>query len=89
VISDRIAGIEAEFDDAVVTYEDPTDLAASIDRYLADPDERRRRGERGRAAVLARHTFDKRAEVLVETVEAISRARAGGSRSAAPPPLRA
>jgi spore maturation protein CgeB len=87
VISDRIAGIEAEFDDAVVTYEDPTDLAASIDRYLADPDERRRRAERGRAAVLARHTFDARAEVLVETVEAISRARAGATPSDPPAPL--
>jgi glycosyltransferase involved in cell wall biosynthesis len=75
VISDRIAGIEAEFDDAVVTYESPTDLAASIDRYLADPDERHRRGERGRAAVLARHTFDARAKVLVATVEEISRGR--------------
>jgi hypothetical protein len=75
VISDRIAGIEAELDDAVVTYESPTDLAASIDRYLADPDERHRRGERGRAAVLARHTFDERAKVLVATVEEISRGR--------------
>ena len=27
------------------------------------------RGERGRAAVLARHTFDERARVLRETVE--------------------
>ena len=86
VISDRIAGIEAEFDDAVVTYESPTDLAASVDRYLADPDERRRRGERGRAAVLARHTFDARAEVLVATVDAISRRRAAAPRPDPPTP---
>ena len=61
VISDHIDGIEAEFDDAVVTYESPAELEALIDRYLADPDERRRRGDRGRAAVLERHTFDARA----------------------------
>ena len=86
VISDRIAGIEAEFDDAVVTYDGPTDLSASIDRYLGDPDESQTRGERGRSAVLARHTFDARAAVLVETVEAISRARAGAPLDPAPLP---
>ena len=41
----------------------------------ADWYERRRLAERGRAAVLARHTFDARATVLVETAEAVSRAR--------------
>ena len=68
VISDHIAGIEGEFDGAVVTYSDRRDLAMLIDRYLEAPEERRRRGERGRAAVLARHTFDDRARVLRETV---------------------
>jgi GT2 family glycosyltransferase/glycosyltransferase involved in cell wall biosynthesis len=68
VISDHIAGLEAEFDDAVVTYSDRTELALLIDRYLADADERRRRGASGRAAVLARHTFDERARKLVDSV---------------------
>ncbi|MEP6637821.1 MAG: glycosyltransferase [Chloroflexota bacterium] len=67
VISDHIDGIEAEFDDAVVTYGDRDELKRLIERYLADPDERRRRGARGRAAVLERHTFDARAAVLVAT----------------------
>ncbi len=67
VISDHIDGIEAEFDDAVVTYGDREELARLIERYLADPDERRWRGERGRAAVLARHTFDARARDLIAT----------------------
>ena len=78
VISDHIDGIEAEFDDAVVTYRDRAELERLIDRYLADPDDRRRRGARGRAAVIARHTFDVRAQVLIETVESIQRARATG-----------
>ena len=68
VISDHISELETEFDDAVVTYSDRAELGLLIDRYLADPDERRRRGARGRAAVIARHTFDERARVLRESV---------------------
>lgn len=68
IISDHIDGIEAEFDGAVVTYADRAELGPLVDRYLADPDERRRRGESGRAAVLAHHTFDERTRVLRDTV---------------------
>ncbi len=68
VISDHITGIEGEFDGAVVTYSDRRDLVLLIDRYLGDHEERRRRCESGRAAVLARHTFDDRARVLREIV---------------------
>lgn len=82
VISDHVEGIEAEFDDAVVTYRDGAQLEHLIQRYLADPDERRRRGARGRAAVLSRHSFDLRARVLTETVTAIQRARAAADRVA-------
>jgi spore maturation protein CgeB len=67
VISDHIDGIEAEFDDAVATYQVRSELEAMVDRYLGDPAERRRRGEVGRAAVLARHTFDARADVIRTT----------------------
>ena len=76
VISDHIDGVEAEFDDAVVTYRDRRQLEALVERYLADPTERRRRGDRGRAAVLERHTFDRRAHVLIETAGSIQRSRA-------------
>ncbi len=79
VISDHIDGIEAEFDDAVVTYVGREQLASLVDRYLADPDERKRLGDRGRAAVLERHTFDARARTLMATVAPIlaSRDRSG------------
>ena len=71
VISDHLPELDAEFDDAVVSYADRAELGALIDRYLADPDERRARGARGRAAVLARHTFDERAAVIRETVDSL------------------
>jgi glycosyltransferase involved in cell wall biosynthesis len=64
VISDHVDGIEAEFDEGVITYHDRDDLSRAIERYLADPDERRRIAGRGRAAVLQRHTFQLRAAVL-------------------------
>ena len=64
-----VDGIEAEFDDAVATYADRAELDGLIERYLADPDERRRRGARGRAAVLARHTFDERTRVVREVAD--------------------
>ncbi|MEO8436827.1 MAG: glycosyltransferase [Chloroflexota bacterium] len=75
VISDHIEGLQAEFDDAVVTYQDRDELRTLVERYLADPAERRRRGELGRAAVLARHTFEARAGVIRATADSILAAR--------------
>ncbi len=65
VISDPVAGMDAEFDGGVVTYRGAADLALTIERYLADPGLRRATAERGRAAVLARHTFEQRARRLL------------------------
>jgi glycosyltransferase involved in cell wall biosynthesis len=65
VVSDRVPGMDAEFDGGVVTYEDADDLASIVDHYLGDPAERRARADRGRAAVLARHTFGQRVEVII------------------------
>lgn len=75
VISDHIEGLQAEFDDAVITYRDRDELRTLVERYLADPAERRRRGELGRAAVLARHTFEARAGVIRATADSILAAR--------------
>lgn len=65
VVSDHVDGIAEEFDDAVVTYRDADDLRRTIERLLADPAERTERGERGRKAVLARHTFAHRVDELL------------------------
>ena len=66
VLRDDVAGLEAEFDGGAVGCATETEAIASIEQYLADPAARADRAARGRAAVLARHTFDHRVDVLVE-----------------------
>ena len=61
-------GLDAEFDGGVVTYASPADLALKIERYLADSGVRRMIADRGRAAVLDRHTFSVRVDRLVEVL---------------------
>jgi len=80
VISDHIEGVEEEFDGGVETYRVRAELEALIERYLADPSERQRLAERGRRAVLERHTFDIRARVLCETAAAIAAERSARVR---------
>jgi hypothetical protein len=76
VISDRMPGLEERFGGAVVTYEGRDELHALVERFLADPAERARRGAAGRAAVLAQHTFAHRVDALLAHVEALTGARA-------------
>jgi Glycosyl transferases group 1 len=71
VISEAIASLDPEFDGSVVTYRDDAELPALIDQYLADPDERADRAEKGRRAVLARHTFGHRVDSIIRGVEAL------------------
>ena len=68
VVSDEVPGLEELFAGAVVTYRTPDDLRLAIDELLADPDARRERGQRGREAVLAAHTFAHRAHELLDAV---------------------
>lgn len=69
VVSDPVVGMDEQFDGAVVTYDGRRDLHAAITRLLGDDEERRRRGERGRRAVLERHTFAARVERLMAVVQ--------------------
>lgn len=69
VISDHLDELSQRFGDAVVTYETREELRALIDRFLARPDERERRGREGRRLVLAEHTFSRRVDALLELVE--------------------
>lgn len=83
VISDRVDGIDAEFDGSVITYASPDELASLVERYLADPSERRRLAERGGRIVRERHTFDVSARTLVEAATVIAERRhASGSPAA-------
>jgi GT2 family glycosyltransferase len=69
VISDQVDGLQEEFDDGVVSYRDAADLIRLVDRYLADPAARAERAERGRRAVLERHTFSHRVDEILRLVE--------------------
>lgn len=68
VVSDHVPGIDALTGGAVATYDDPEELAGVVAPLLADPSRRRELAERGRAAVLAAHTWEHRAATLVSLV---------------------
>lgn len=72
VISDDVVGLDDEFDGGVVGYRDRDHLRRVIDQYLADPALRRITGERARAAVLARHTFDHRVLAIAADIAALA-----------------
>ena len=77
VISDPVPGLEEEFDGGVVIYCDAADLALKVETFLADPEARAQHVERGRRAVLARHTIAHRAdELLTAIVPAVTARRA-------------
>jgi glycosyltransferase involved in cell wall biosynthesis len=86
VISDRVPGMDDEFDGGVVTYDGAAELQALVDRYLRNPGERAALAERGRAAVLDRHTFAHRVEVIV--TEASKRLFRPAARDDDPDPAR-
>jgi GT2 family glycosyltransferase len=68
VLSDDVPGMRELLDDAVVTFTDADDLAVRARALLDDPEERAARAARGRAAVLAAHTWQHRAATLVAEV---------------------
>ena len=69
VISDRVRDMDLVLDGGVATFDDPAELPPLVERYLADPDARRELAARGRAAVLAQHTFDHRAAAIIAEIE--------------------
>jgi GT2 family glycosyltransferase len=68
VLSDDVPGLVERFGDAVAVYRSRAELHELIERFLADPAERARRGGLGRAAVLAGHTFAHRVDELLAFV---------------------
>ncbi|HEY7951637.1 MAG TPA: glycosyltransferase [Solirubrobacteraceae bacterium] len=68
VLSDDVPGLVERFGDAVAVYRSRDELHELIERFLADPAERARRGAAGRAAVLAEHTFAHRVDELLAFV---------------------
>jgi hypothetical protein len=68
VISDPVEGLDELFDGAVLEYGTPAELRDLVDRVLADPAAARARSDRGRRVVVAKHTFDHRAEQLLDSL---------------------
>ncbi|HEX4805324.1 MAG TPA: glycosyltransferase, partial [Conexibacter sp.] len=76
VISDHLPELEERFGGAVVTYRTPRELHAHVERLLADPAERAERAARGRAEVLAAHTFRHRVDALLASIVPLKTASA-------------
>jgi GT2 family glycosyltransferase/spore maturation protein CgeB len=68
VLSDHVPGLSERFGEAVAVFHSPEELHELIEGLLADPQQLRRRGEAGRAAVLAEHTFAHRVDELLRLV---------------------
>ena len=68
IISDEIKGAEELFGNALVTYSGADELHELIDYYLVNDLERVKKAEKGRKIVLADHTFEKRAERILEVI---------------------
>ena len=75
VLTDNVAGAAELFGGALPAADDAAGVVALVERYLADPVERRRSADQRRAIVLDRHTYARRAaelrELLVEWATAI------------------
>jgi hypothetical protein len=68
VISDPVEGLDELFDGTVLEYGTPAELRDLVDRVLADPAAARARSDRGRRIVVAHHTFDHRADQLLDSL---------------------
>jgi hypothetical protein len=75
VISDAIDGLREEFDGGVVAYHGRAELRDLVEGFLADPDARSACAARARAAVLAHHTFDHRAQEILAAVAPLEAVR--------------
>jgi glycosyltransferase involved in cell wall biosynthesis len=68
IVSDEVPGMAELLDHSVVTFSGRDDVGPTVHELLADPDERARRAERGRRAVITAHTWEHRADTLVQLV---------------------
>lgn len=66
VVSDPVRGLEDLFGDLVPTYRTPTELAELVETLLKDPTLRQKIADRGAQLVKEEHTFDRRAERIVD-----------------------
>jgi hypothetical protein len=82
IITDEVRGLATVFGDAIETAANATELKEKVDYYLANPAEAEERARRARSIVLAGHTFDHRAEQIIETYRQLTEGAASGARHA-------
>lgn len=69
LLTDRVEGMATALSDLVTTYGDRSGFEAGVAAIRAMPaDERAERGERARQLIECEHTFDTRAEVLIDAL---------------------
>ena len=68
VVSDHVPELAELLGDVVPTWSQPSELGAVVRAVLDDPAAARARAERGRALVLAHHTFERRAAELLDAL---------------------
>lgn len=69
IISDKIAGAEEIFHDALVTYESKEELKELIDRYSVDEELRTEKARKGYEIVMKNHTFESRVKRFIEVIK--------------------
>ncbi len=72
IISDNIPSAATLFENNIVTYDNYEDLDEKITFYLNNPNERDKKRKAGQALVLSKHTFDNRANEIIETLKNIN-----------------
>lgn len=80
IMTDPVRGLSSVFGDAIETVESADELQEKVSFYLDNEPVRRRKIEEAREIVLSGHTFDHRAERIMETYAALCDARATGAR---------
>nr|HPK06682.1 glycosyltransferase [Aminivibrio sp.] len=75
IVSDAAAGLEDLFGDAVSIYRTPEELKQIVEGLLADPGERKRKGEKLETLVRNGHRFSDRAETLLKIIDHLNEGR--------------
>ncbi len=75
LITDEVAGLAEVFGDTIVMARDADELVRQVEAALGNRAAALARAERARQIVLASHTFDARAERIIEIVERLVHTR--------------
>lgn len=79
VITDPVVGLEEVFGDTIAVAKSAEDLKALVTTYTEDTEARAKKAEEARQLVLARHTFDHRAEDIADVIARVRSANASGA----------